>query len=142
MKMPAVNGKPPVTGEIIMNAIAASHALIIEHAAADRKTTHDEIFEIQGKLFDDMRGLHEKFAVLSQKLDDILLEVVSPPASAPALEADAEPSDGLDECPKCGGEIWDNRAAKHSGDLPKNRPDRKCKDAECGWVEWAERKGK
>ena len=38
-------------------------------------------------------------------------------------------------CPECGGEMWDNRAKKKSGDYKKNAPDFACKDDnEHKWV--------
>lgn len=39
-------------------------------------------------------------------------------------------------CPKCGGEMWDNRPKKASGDFNPAAPDFKCKDAKCGGVIW------
>jgi len=36
------------------------------------------------------------------------------------------------ECPKCGGEMWDNRVSKKN---PKG-PDYKCKDKTCGEAIW------
>jgi len=39
----------------------------------------------------------------------------------------------MTECPKCGGELYDN-AAKVAGGW--KGPLLKCKDAACGWVKW------
>jgi transposase-like protein len=49
----------------------------------------------------------------------------------PATE-DAAP---LPKCPKCGGDMWDNRVGKRN---PK-APDFKCKDRECDGVIWPPR---
>ena len=40
-------------------------------------------------------------------------------------------------CGKCGGPVWDNRVDKKN---PKG-PDLKCKDANCGWVQWPPKGG-
>jgi hypothetical protein len=49
----------------------------------------------------------------------------------------------MEQCPKCGGEIYDNRADKASGDKSHKWPDFKCKDADCGWAKWSDKgKGK
>jgi hypothetical protein len=40
------------------------------------------------------------------------------------------------KCPKCGGEVFDNRAKKASGKMKDNAPDAKCKDVKCGEVIW------
>ena len=40
-------------------------------------------------------------------------------------------------CPKCGGDMWDNRASKRN---PK-APDFKCKDKGCDGVVWPPRDG-
>jgi hypothetical protein len=42
-------------------------------------------------------------------------------------------------CPKCGGEVWDNREKKASGKFSAKSPDFSCKDKDCGWVKWPER---
>ncbi len=40
-------------------------------------------------------------------------------------------------CPKCNGEIWDNRQKKIAGEMKPNAPDFSCKDKQgCGWVQW------
>lgn len=44
-------------------------------------------------------------------------------------------------CPSCGGEMWDNRAKKASGEFKKTGPDFSCKNKEgCGYVIWPEKK--
>jgi hypothetical protein len=43
-------------------------------------------------------------------------------------------------CPQCGGPLYDNRADKAAGALPARRPDFKCKDDACGWVQWPPRR--
>ena len=40
------------------------------------------------------------------------------------------------KCPKCGGEVFDNRAKKASGKMNEKAPDAKCKDVKCGEVVW------
>jgi hypothetical protein len=50
------------------------------------------------------------------------------PASHPATR----PTQNATECPKCGGEMWDNREKKTN---PK-APDFKCKDRDCDGVIW------
>jgi hypothetical protein len=38
------------------------------------------------------------------------------------------------QCPKCNGEVWDNRQKKVSGEFKANAPDFACKNkAGCGW---------
>jgi len=45
-------------------------------------------------------------------------------------------------CPKCNGDVWDNREKKANGEMKPNAPDLSCKDKEsCGWVKWPD-KGK
>ena len=40
-------------------------------------------------------------------------------------------------CPKCGGEVWDNRAKKASGEMKPTAPNAACKDRDgCGWKDW------
>ncbi len=52
----------------------------------------------------------------------------APPAAAPAPAATAP----APVCPKCGGPMWDNRAAKAN---PK-APDFRCKDKNCDGARW------
>ena len=41
------------------------------------------------------------------------------------------------QCVKCGGEVWDNRQKKASGEFKSNGPDFSCKNKDgCGWVQW------
>ena len=41
------------------------------------------------------------------------------------------------KCPDCGGEMWDNRTKKKSGEYSSKNPDFKCKDkAGCGKAVW------
>lgn len=43
-------------------------------------------------------------------------------------------------CPKCGGEVWDNRSKKAAGGMKPNAPDFSCKAKDaCGWVQWPEK---
>ena len=45
-------------------------------------------------------------------------------------------------CPDCGGEMWDNRPKKASGDYKPNAPDFSCKDKDgCGKKVWLDKKG-
>ncbi len=46
------------------------------------------------------------------------------------------PTKGGQECPDCGGEMWDNRPKKASGQFKPTAPDFKCKDESCGGVIW------
>ena len=40
-------------------------------------------------------------------------------------------------CPKCQGDVWDNRPKKASGEFKPNSPDFSCKNRDgCGWVQW------
>lgn len=40
-------------------------------------------------------------------------------------------------CPKCEGELWDNRKKKASGQFNERSPDYACKEKEgCGWAFW------
>ena len=57
------------------------------------------------------------------------------PASA-AVEAAAATGEAP-QCPKCGGDMWDNRASKRN---PK-APDFKCKNRDCDGVVWPPRDG-
>lgn len=42
-------------------------------------------------------------------------------------------------CPKCGGDVYDNRADKASGEKSAKWPDFKCKDKTCDWAQWPEK---
>jgi len=39
-------------------------------------------------------------------------------------------------CPECGGDMWDNRKKKESGQFKSNAPNFSCKDKECGGRVW------
>jgi predicted nucleic acid-binding Zn-ribbon protein len=43
------------------------------------------------------------------------------------------------QCPKCGGEMWDNRAKKASGQFSSKSPDFSCKDKVCRGAIWPEK---
>lgn len=59
-------------------------------------------------------------------------------AQAPA----ARPNGPKKPCPKCGGDMWDNRAKKASGEISEKSPDFKCKDRDnCDGVIWPPRPG-
>lgn len=62
----------------------------------------------------------------------------SAPASKPRPEKGAAPAPAGDpeSCPKCGGEMWDNRPKKAAGEFKPNSPDFKCKDSGCGHIIW------
>lgn len=69
-----------------------------------------------------------------------VVAAIPPRVVAPARQTQESGQDGgqvLEErdCPKCGGEMWDNRATKFN---PK-APDFKCKDKTCEGVIWPER---
>ena len=38
---------------------------------------------------------------------------------------------GIMQCPKCNGEMWDNRAKKQSGEFKESSPDYVCRDKAC-----------
>ena len=38
---------------------------------------------------------------------------------------------GIMQCPKCNGEMWDNRAKKQSGEFKESSPDYACRDKAC-----------
>lgn len=40
------------------------------------------------------------------------------------------------QCPKCKGDMWDNRPKKRSGEFKPNAPDFACKDKSCGGKIW------
>lgn len=45
------------------------------------------------------------------------------------------------KCPDCGGQIWDNRAKKASGQFSPKSPNFSCKDKDgCGWGDWGRKK--
>lgn len=49
----------------------------------------------------------------------------------------ARPQSTAPTCPKCEGDLWDNRAKKRSGKFSAKSPDYACKDKDsCGWVFW------
>jgi hypothetical protein len=52
-----------------------------------------------------------------------------PPPESSVVEqgAPSPPSNDL-RCPRCGGEVWDNRAKKRSGKFKAKSPDIACKD--------------
>jgi len=43
------------------------------------------------------------------------------------------------QCPKCGGEMWDNRQKKADGTFKANAPDYKCKLDSCAEVVWPDK---
>jgi len=45
-------------------------------------------------------------------------------------------SNGVPNCPTCGGEMWDNHERKASGQMKANAPDYKCKNKECEGKYW------
>lgn len=48
----------------------------------------------------------------------------------------------MERCPKCGGEVWDNRQEnlKRVAKGQKERPEFSCKDKDgCGWIQWPEK---
>lgn len=60
----------------------------------------------------------------------------APPTAAASPQAAA-----VDSCPKCGGNVWDNREKKAAGGMNPKAPDFSCRDRDgCGWVKWPERK--
>jgi single-strand DNA-binding protein len=61
----------------------------------------------------------------------------SRPAAVAAVAAAPLAPGETPHCPKCGGEMWDNRASKRN---PK-APDFKCKDKACDGVIWPPRDG-
>lgn len=44
------------------------------------------------------------------------------------------------KCPDCGGEMWDNRPKKKSGEFSAKSPDFKCRNKDCGKVIWPKKK--
>jgi hypothetical protein len=58
-------------------------------------------------------------------------DAIPAPASRPNL-ANA----GAPLCPTCGGDCWDNRPKKASGQFSAKSPDFKCKNKVCGGVIW------
>ena len=41
------------------------------------------------------------------------------------------------QCPKCGGDCWDNGPSKAQGKVKPNAPDYACKNKDgCGWKQW------
>lgn len=48
------------------------------------------------------------------------------------------------DCPKCGGECYDNRQQNQTrkAEGKKPMPEFKCKDGDCGWVKWPPREAK
>lgn len=62
---------------------------------------------------------------------------VDRPAAQPTASGSAKKDDI--PCPACGGEMWDNRAKKASGQFKANSPDFACKDREsCNTAVWVE----
>ena len=53
----------------------------------------------------------------------------SAPAATPAREVNTQTGEITNDplCPDCGGQMWDNRAKKASGEYAANRPDFSCK---------------
>ncbi len=54
---------------------------------------------------------------------------ISTPAATPVREVNAQTGEITNDplCPDCGGQMWDNRAKKASGEYAANRPDFSCK---------------
>lgn len=49
--------------------------------------------------------------------------------------------EAIEECPKCGGDVWDNRVKKQRGEFKENFPDFTCKDRDgCNWAKWLDDK--
>lgn len=55
----------------------------------------------------------------------------TPAASQPISQSTDTP-----KCPKCNGDVWDNRPKKASGEYKQNSPDFKCRNKACGGVIW------
>ncbi len=59
----------------------------------------------------------------------------SKPATTPVAPVVAVPL-----CPKCQSEMWDNRPKKATGEFKPKSPDFKCKNENCSFVIWPEKK--
>lgn len=58
------------------------------------------------------------------------------PTPAPKPVPAKHAKNGKAVCPECGGEMWDNRAKKASGQYKANAPDFGCKDKNCSGKIW------
>lgn len=71
------------------------------------------------------------------------VEDMEPDDTAPHAQAsngNARPAGNAPKCPKCGGDMWDNRRKKASGEISAKSPDFKCKDKQnCDGVIWPPR---
>jgi len=70
--------------------------------------------------------------------DDDGNKASNPPTSSPKPATAPKPTETTDtaKCPNCGGQMWDNRPKKASGEFSPASPDFKCRDKACGGVIW------
>jgi hypothetical protein len=52
----------------------------------------------------------------------------------------ASPASDVPACPDCGGDMYDNRPQKATGEFKANSPDFKCKNKDCNKAIWPKRK--
>jgi phage recombination protein Bet len=56
----------------------------------------------------------------------------APRSSAPSSHSESSRPSDVPPCPKCSGQMWDNRPKKASGQYKPNAPDFACRDKNCG----------
>jgi len=64
------------------------------------------------------------------------------PDAIRSSETRDEPASDVPACPECGGDMYDNRPQKKSGEFKPNSPDFKCKNKDCNKAIWPKREGK
>ena len=100
---------------------------------------------IRNVLWEQLPGVTARaIAFEAQLLKDGFKPIAPPVINVPAAAGVASKAyDGpeITECPECGGEVYDNRAKKASGEMKSNAPWFACKSEDCGWRKWPERPG-
>ncbi len=74
--------------------------------------------------------LMENYAMYQKWLTDNGFKQIQNRKMKPKVTTDGK------TCPKCNGEIWDNREKIKSGEFGEKSPELSCRDKDCGWAVW------
>lgn len=90
-----------------------------------------------------VRALKFEEQLLKDGFKPLAPPVINVPVAAAGAAARSTTYTGseITECPECGGQVYDNRTKKASGEMKSNAPWFACKDQECGWKKWPDRPG-
>jgi hypothetical protein len=119
--MDTPNGTPRISAQDILEHISANRAAIEIVVEREAKNT---------------RAIFQDIAHALGQVENRLAELQAARAPAEPVE---EPDD--DKCPKCESDIWINPPGTKSATSGKALPLKKCKNVECDWREWPQRKG-